>query len=104
MIVLQVDGFDWDRGNRSKCQTHGVSITEIEEVFASEPRVAPDLKHSQDEDRMIAIGRTGQGRYLFVAFTLRTKERQHLIRPIAARYMHGKEAAAYEKYEEEEGA
>jgi hypothetical protein len=26
-------GFDWDDANRSKCQTHGVPIAEIEGVF-----------------------------------------------------------------------
>ena len=25
-----VSGFDWDDGNRAKCEKHGVSITEIE--------------------------------------------------------------------------
>ncbi len=42
MIHLQVDGFDCDRGNRAKCQKHGVSIAEIEELFYDEPRIAPD--------------------------------------------------------------
>ena len=27
---MQFDGFDWDDGNRGKCQMHGVSIKEIE--------------------------------------------------------------------------
>jgi uncharacterized protein len=25
--------FDWDSGNRKKCQKHGVSIAEIESLF-----------------------------------------------------------------------
>jgi len=33
---------------------------------------------------------------VFVAFTIRTKNRR-LIRPVTARYMHAKEVAAYEK-------
>ena len=94
---LQVDGFDWDDGNRSKCQQHGVSITEIETLFVQGPRVAPDPKHSADEDRLIAVGKTGTGRTLFVAFTMRTKEGRHLVRPVSARYMHAREIAAYEK-------
>jgi uncharacterized protein len=104
MITVRVQGFDWDRGNRAKCQKHGASIVEIEELFQNEPRVAPDPKHSQDEDRLIAVGRTSAGRPLFVAFTLRTRDGRRLIRPIAARYMHGREIAAYEELEEEEGA
>src|SRR5271165_4333156 len=97
MITLRVKGFDWDRGNRAKCQKHGVSIAEIQALFQNAPRIAPDPKHSKDEDRMIAVGRTTTGRPVFVAFTLRTKNRRRLIRPVTARYMHAKEIAAYEK-------
>jgi uncharacterized protein len=94
---LRVGGFDWDDGNRSKCQKHGVSIAEIEAVFVSGPRVAPDPKHSADEDRLIAVGRTSTGRPVFVAFTMRAKDGRRLIRPVTARYMHAREIAAYEK-------
>ena len=30
---MEFDGFDWDDGNRDKCQKHGVSIGEIERLF-----------------------------------------------------------------------
>jgi uncharacterized protein len=96
MMNSRVQGFDWDDGNREKCQKHGVSIAEIEALFMNAPRIAPDPKHSDDEDRMIAVGRTNAGRPVFVAFTIRTKNRR-LIRPVTARYMHAKEIAAYEK-------
>ena len=99
MITLSVNGFDWDGGNRAKCQKHGVSIAAIEALFRENPRIAPDPKHSREEDRLIAIGRTSAGRPLFVVFTLRTKEGRRLIRPVTARYMHAKEIAAYEKEE-----
>lgn len=94
---LHVGGFDWDDGNRSKCQKHGVSIAEIEALFLHGPRVAPDPEHSRDEDRLIAVGKTGAGRPLFVAFTMRAKDGRRLIRPVTARYMHVREIAAYEK-------
>ena len=97
MITVWVSGFDWDSGNRAKCQKHGVSVAEIEALFRISPRIAPDPKHSEDEDRMIAVGRTGAGRPVFVAFTLRTRNGRRLIRPVTARYMHAKEVAAYEK-------
>jgi len=97
MIVLHVSGFDWDSGNRTKCQKHGVSIPEIEEAFQGEPRVAPDPKHSDEEDRLVAIGRSSSGRPIFVVFTLRTKDGHRLIRPVSARYMHAREIDAYEK-------
>ncbi len=94
---MRITGFDWDAGNRAKCQKHGVSIAEIEALFQGTPRIAPDPKHSEAEDRRIAVGRSSTGRPMFVAFTLRAKNRRRLIRPVTARYMHAKEIAAYEK-------
>jgi uncharacterized protein len=96
-VDLRVGGFDWDHGNRTKRQQHDVAIAEIEALFQHGPRIAPDLKHSADEDRLIAVGRTSAGRPLFVAFTIRTKNSRRLIRPVTARYMHAKEIDAYEK-------
>lgn len=101
---LQASGFDWDDGNRSKCQKHGVSIAEIEALFLHGPGVAPDPKHSGDEDRLIAVGKVGAGRPLFVVFTMRTKDGRRLVRPVTARYMHAKEIAAYEKATYEKAA
>lgn len=80
MITLKVDGFDWDSGNRAKCQKHGVTIAEIEELFLGGPLVAPDPKHSRTEDRFIAIGKTHVGRHALVAFTLRAREGRQFIR------------------------
>ena len=97
MMTLKADGFDWDSSKRAKCQKHGVSILDIEAVFKGEPLVAPDLKHSHAEERLIAIGTTHAGRYVFVAFTLRIRDRQQLIRPVSARYMHAKEIDSYEQ-------
>ena len=94
---MRVSGFDWDKGNRARCEKHGVSIMEIENLFAHDPRVAPDPKHSADEDRLLAVGRTSAGRPVFVAFTIRTKNKLRLIRPVTARFMHAKEIAAYEE-------
>jgi uncharacterized DUF497 family protein len=92
-----VVGFDWDGGNREKCQRHGVSVADIEFVLMSAPRVAPDPAHSDDEERFIGIGRTAEGEAIFVAFTFRMKGDERLIRPISARHMHKKEIKAYEK-------
>ena len=72
-------------------------MAQIEALFANAPRVAPDPKHSDAEDRLIAVGRMTDGRPVFVAFTLRTKDKRRLIRPVTARYMHAKETEAYEK-------
>ena len=93
---VKFSGFDWEDGNREKCQKHGVSIDEIESLFLRQPRSAPDVKHSGAEDRFIAVGRTIKKRPLFVAFTFRISAMGVLIRPISARYMHGKEIEGYE--------
>jgi len=93
-----VAGFDWDDGNRGKCQRHGLSLGEIEALFGSAPLVAPDIAHSARETRYIAIGRAAaQGRVIFVAFTLRLINGETRIRPISARPMHKKEIAHYDK-------
>jgi uncharacterized DUF497 family protein len=96
-MTISADGFDWDVGNRSKCQKHGVSIAEIEALLWSNPHLAPDLKHSEDESRLIAVGRNSRGRPMFVAFTFRRKDGMRFIRPISARYMHEQEIEGYEK-------
>ena len=94
----KISGFDWDDGNCQKCQKHGVSIEEIEALFFSpKVAVAPDIKHSEVEERFLAIGVSTKGRYLLVAFTFRETQEEKLIRPISARYMHEKEVQKYEE-------
>ena len=91
-------GFAWDEANRRKCQKHGVWIAEIEYVLAhAETLIMPDLRNSQSEPRFLAIGRTQKGRHAFVVFTPRQRAGAALLRPISARYMHGKEIRKYEQ-------
>jgi|GEM_PF-2984576 len=56
-MIREIAGFDWDDGNTGKCVKHGVSLAEIVAVFEQGPRVAPDLNHSDTEQRFIAIRR-----------------------------------------------
>jgi uncharacterized DUF497 family protein len=95
-MTQKIAGFDWDDGNIAKCRKHGVPLADIEAVFMAGPDVAPDMKHSGDEQRFIAIGKDKAGRPLFVAFTFREYKGATFIRPISARYMHEKEIRAYE--------
>jgi uncharacterized DUF497 family protein len=90
-------GFEWDAGNRDKCQRHGVSIDEIEAMFLRPVSVFPDVAHSKIESRFKAIGRGLSGRHIFLVFTFRHREGEIFIRPISARYMHRKEVEHYEK-------
>lgn len=95
---MKVDGFDWNEGNLSKNKdSRGIESEVIESVFRNSPWVAPDIKHSSNEDRFLAIGRNSEGRLMIVAFTFRRKGGLKLIRPISARYMHKKEIEKYEK-------
>jgi uncharacterized protein len=77
----KITGFDWDAGNSDKCRQHGVPIAAIERLFQNPIGVFPDPIHSKQEERFRAIGRTDGGRYLFVAFTLRSVGYDLLIRP-----------------------
>ena len=94
---MEFDGFNWDSGNRDKCQKHGVPLAEIESLFRGAPLVGPDVNHSIVEQRFRAVGVTAQGRNLFVVFTLRRKGDDISVRPLSARYMHKKEVEAHEK-------
>ena len=91
--LSQLDGFEWDEGNRHKNQLkHNVSTGECEEVFFNEPLIIlEDLKHSIDELRYAVYGVTNAGRKLMVYFTVR----EHKYRVISARDMHKKERTFY---------
>ena len=94
-----IDGFDWDSGNLQKCQKHGLSVAEVEAFLLSDPRTAPDLKHSDREGRLMAVGRDSRGRAVFIVFTIRVRHGRRLIRPLSARYMHRTEIEGYEAEE-----
>jgi uncharacterized protein len=95
--VRKAAGFEWDKGNRKKCQEHGVSIAEIEDLFTRPVMILPDPAHSQRETRLKAVGKTEEGRSVFLVFTIRRKGGKRFIRPISARYMHAKEIKSYEE-------
>lgn len=90
--LITVKEFEWDQGNLEKnWLKHGVSPLECEQVFFNQPFIASDPKHSQNEERFFALGRTDTDRYLFLAFTVRGKK----IRVISARDMNKKERKIY---------
>lgn len=95
MNHLRFTGFDWDEGNSAKCQAHGMTLAEVESLFAGTPLVGPDPFDPSIERRWRAIGRAGSGRLAFVVFTVREEGDEHRLRPISARYMHAKEARKY---------
>lgn len=94
---MKFDGFDWDDGNAAKCEKHGVTLDEIEELLSGPFGLQPDLAHSTDETRFRAIGAIESGRWIFCVITLRQMGSWTLLRPISARFMHAREVAYYEK-------
>jgi uncharacterized protein len=95
--VSKITGFDWDFGNaRKSADKHDVSQFEAEQLFFNAPLLlSPDARHSQNETRIHALGKTDAGRRVHVTFTLRGDGT--LIRVISARDMHRKERAVYEQ-------
>jgi len=93
--LSQTIGFDWDEANSGKSASkHSVSRAEGEQIFFDEQLLlADDVKHSQDEPRYHALGKTIEGRLLHVTFTLR--DNQMRIRVISARDANRRERAAY---------
>ena len=91
----QLDGFEWDEGNRDKNRLkHKVSTEECEEVFSNQPLIIlEDHKHSEIEQRYAAYGMTNDGRRLHIIFT----GRETKYRVISARDMHRKERRYYEE-------
>ena len=92
-----ITGFEWDSGNaRKNADKHGVSQFEAEQIFFNEPLLMlEDVRHSEMEQRIHALGRTGSGRHLHITFTLRHNATK--IRVISARNMHRKERARFEQ-------
>jgi uncharacterized DUF497 family protein len=95
--LTRLEGFEWDDGNsRKSTDKHGVSQVEAEQVFFNDPLLLlMDIKHSADEPRFHALGRTDDGRLLHITFTLRGGGR--LVRVISARGMHRRERSRYEQ-------
>lgn len=93
---MELTGFDWDAGNARKNEKHGVTNAEVEQTFLNKPLLlAPDVRHSQAEPRLHALGRTDRDRRLHITFTVRGNGA--LIRPVSARDMSRKEKAIYEQ-------
>jgi len=91
--IENCEGFDWDESNsRKNWHLHEVTDGECEDVFFNLPLlIASDKKHSDNESRFFALGRTDAERWLFIAFTIRN----NLIRVISARDMTKREERVY---------
>lgn len=96
--ITSIQGFDWDEGNIEKSRKkHGVHFKEAEEAFFNKPLIIDvDEKHSKEEQRYYALGRTDKNKLLFISFMIR----KNRIRVISARKQSKKERREYEKHQE----
>jgi hypothetical protein len=85
--------FEWDDSKAERnARKHRVSFDEALSAFYDPRQVAfYDPEHSEDEDREILIGHSGQARLLVVIYTLRGET----IRIISARLATRKETEDY---------
>jgi uncharacterized protein len=96
-VVSGLLGFEWDAANWRKSELkHGVAIVEAEEVLLNDPVCEVDARHSDSEQRYVALGTTNEGRRLFVAFTIR----RDWVRIISARPMSRRERAIHDEKKE----
>ena len=94
--LAKITGFDWDAGNARKNEKHGVTAAEAEQVFFNVPLLmVADAKHSEQEPRFHALGKTVNERRIHITFTLRDAGAK--IRVISARDMHRRERIVYEQ-------
>jgi uncharacterized DUF497 family protein len=89
--------FDWhSRKAESNLKWHGVSFEEAATVFEDPlADIQPDIVHSVDEARFVAIGTSVQGNLLVVIFT----ELTDTIHIISAREPTPRERRHYESYD-----
>lgn len=90
--ILDVTGFEWDKGNEAKNYTkHGITVKEAEEVFDNFPLFFGRGRNEGSEERMLAYGKTNSLQLLTLVFTIR----ENKIRIISARHQSKKEREVY---------
>ena len=93
--LKKITGFEWDKGNFDKSYLkRGITPREAEESFLDKKLLLQeDIKHSEKEERTIAIGETEKNKILFSIFTVRDNK----IRIISTRKANKKEREQYEE-------
>ena len=79
--------FEWDEEkNRKNIKKHSVSFEEAKTIFFNDFIEKPDIDHSEEEERFIAIGISYYTRELVVSYCYRIKiQGETIIRLISAR-------------------
>ena len=86
---MKITGFDWDFRNINHIARHNVQPEEAEEVFFNAP-----LFRKTREGLRVALGRTDDGRYLFVVFAIKPDGK---VRVVTARDKSDAERRYYRK-------
>ncbi|MHB8420929.1 MAG: BrnT family toxin [Myxococcales bacterium] len=85
---------DWDAGNATKNEKHGVSPSEIEAVVTVLPAfVGRIVEPAHSEPRRLLLGQDPRGRPLALVLT----RRGDLLKPISCRPMRRNERRLYEQ-------
>jgi uncharacterized protein len=94
--------FDWDpRKAQSNWRKHRVSIQEAATAFLDPDGLDGDnLEHSESEPRRLRLAKSGSGRVLLIAYTIRSDENEETTRIISARRASRKERKRYEVEED----
>ena len=97
MIEIKGNVFDWDENKEiANIEKHDVTFQDAATVFDDDYAVyIYDKKHSQNEERFIAIGMSEQLKILMVCHCYRNDD--SLIRIISARRANKKEEAYYKE-------
>lgn len=98
--LSQCSGSKWDEGNSDRSWIkHRASRSECEQVFFNVPLVVRgDPKHSQGENRYLALGLIDRGPGRFVALTVQ----KDTIRGISGRDVNRRERWIYDEEEDPE--
>ena len=84
---------EWDENNIYKNEIkHNVKYYEIEEAIENEPKII--IPHKKYNDRLLLLGQSDSGRYLFIVYQ---EKSGNIIRPIHARDMNKQERNFYLK-------
>lgn len=98
-VDIEMLEFEWHRAKAAaNLKKHKVSFEEAKTIFG-DPKVlvVPDLVHSVDEERSLAIGKSEAGRLLVMCLT----ERGDRLRIISARVAERWERREYEDTNEQ---
>ena len=89
--------FEWDeKKNQENIKKHGIPFEEAKTIFFNEFIEKPDIEHSVNEERFVAIGISYYTRELTVIYCYRNKiDGEEIIRIISSRKANENERREY---------